>query len=87
MNLWQTAFSTGPTLRAIARAKGESDDGAVLSKTCSRCKSHKPAADFHKNRATNSGLATYCKACQALFDKDKRDRARGPVRITTTRHS
>ena len=33
-------------------------------KTCSKCKTGKPVAEFYRNRGTRDGLSSWCKACQ-----------------------
>ncbi len=38
-------------------------DSQVLLKTCSKCTTPKPPADFYPCRARRDGLGSYCKAC------------------------
>ena len=37
------------------------------TKWCSRCESHKPVDDFYINKGVQSGLAVYCKPCEAEY--------------------
>lgn len=47
---------------ATARIKGEVVDGKRI---CPGCGEDKPVADYSPHRGTKSGLAVYCKPCQA----------------------
>lgn len=35
---------------------------------CSKCKKHKPAIEFHKDKSRSSGLQRYCKQCKKKTD-------------------
>jgi len=50
----------------------------VPSKTCPRCETHKPAAEFNKNKRSKSGLQTYCRECQR--ERDREHYANNPER-------
>lgn len=41
-------------------------------KTCSKCATNKPFADFHKNRTTKDGYQASCKICKATYAKEDR---------------
>ena len=41
------------------------------SKFCPKCETVRDAADFHKNRARSDGLASYCRACFKIVDRDR----------------
>lgn len=41
-----------------------------MEKTCSRCCEKKFVLEFNKNKKKADGLQTYCKVCQAQYDKN-----------------
>lgn len=43
-------------------------------KYCSRCKTLKPASEFHKNKTSKDGLQPICKKCRAENDRARRDK-------------
>lgn len=47
---------------------------------CPSCGLTKPNEDFPRNRATKSGLATYCKPCHNRIMKANRERHHGTTR-------
>lgn len=53
---------------------------ASPTKRCPSCKLTKPAVEFPKNRATKSGLATYCKPCHNRIMKEQKARLYGGER-------
>lgn len=45
----------------------------LTSKKCCTCKEELPAASFHKNKSTKTGLANECKVCKKARAKDYYD--------------
>lgn len=39
-------------------------------KNCSKCKTDKPASEFHKNSRRSDGLQSYCKDCAKIRNAD-----------------
>lgn len=47
------------------------------TKVCKKCGQELPVEYFNKNRATKDGLQIYCKDCQKLLVKLRRERDKG----------
>jgi 5-methylcytosine-specific restriction endonuclease McrA/rubredoxin len=43
-------------------------------KQCSKCKEIKPKAEFHKNSMGKDGLESQCRACRAVYDRERAER-------------
>lgn len=43
---------------------------------CGKCKQYKPTDRFNKNRASASGLESYCKECSVAHERERRARKR-----------
>ena len=42
----------------------------ISSKECAKCNATKPAAEFHRKKATKDGLHYYCKPCNSGLSKE-----------------
>lgn len=58
---------------------------SIPQKACTRCGQVRPLSDFQKRADSQDGHAHWCKACQATYDRQNRDRknARHHERYTT----
>lgn len=45
----------------------------VTEKRCSKCKTTKPVADFHREHATKTGLAQWCRSCVSAKQRRYRE--------------
>lgn len=52
-----------------------------MEKTCARCKEVKPLEEFYRDRAKKDGRSSYCKLCDLLTSRERRDRIRGRGRV------
>lgn len=59
-------------------------DGGPL-KHCSRCRSFIPVEDFPRQPRNKSGLASWCRGCHAIANREKRSRSRDQYRATANR--
>lgn len=46
------------------------------TKTCIRCLTEKPTAEFYKNTKSSDGLQSYCIECSKIIDRERRERAK-----------
>lgn len=44
-----------------------------MPKTCTKCDTAKPSAEFSKNRRAKDGLQSHCKACNRAYQQANRD--------------
>lgn len=42
-------------------------------KRCSKCREEKPASEFFKQKESSDGLYSYCKPCNAIAQRQKRE--------------
>lgn len=60
----------------IFKTQKEADDfieanlDPIKTHTCSKCRTPKPPAEFHRNRTKPGGLSHYCKVCTKQRDRD-----------------
>jgi Recombination endonuclease VII len=50
------------------------------TRRCPACTEIKPLSDFPRNRATQTGYATYCKPCHNRISRDNREKHHGSNR-------
>jgi hypothetical protein len=63
---------------AAEPAAGPVSEAMTETKTCSRCKEHKPPTEFSKDRPRPDGLNRYCRPCVSEAMKKYADRRRNP---------
>lgn len=49
-------------------------------KTCSRCDTEKPAAEFYRNKRSSDGLSGWCKDCNRSHAREKREEAKAKAK-------